>query len=69
MSKKLEEGFHVGGLYFARTPDGGVQVTNGLIRLAVMSASEWASVVASVSLLGDNATTFSLAETLHRGPA
>jgi hypothetical protein len=62
------------GWYFQRTEDGNVKICvhderppYELLVSALIPASQWASIVASVSLHGEGAESFHDAERLHRG--
>ena len=78
-----QRGFHAkDGLHFARIESanyqnaavttldvrllGGVRIQWG-DKVIDLTSSEWASVVASVSALGENATTFAMLEALQHG--
>ena len=66
------------GWYFKRLGNGSVQVqkrrvvskdTRFIEAEAVIPAAEWASIVASVTVHGDNAITYQLATILHQHKA
>lgn len=64
--------FHaVRGVYFARRQDGAVLIGTGTSHTTVgadyhvIDADTWASAVAHVSAVGEDATTFAAAKALH----
>ncbi len=69
----MAAGFHVGaGVYARRTVDGGVLIYRAsgappVTPMLELSASEWASLVASVSATGETTETYADAVSLHRG--
>ena len=70
----MDLGFHYkDGWYFKRLEDGSVQVTKtaagpqteNIVTQAVIDVDSWASIVASVSVKGDNAESFEAARKFH----
>lgn len=69
-------GFHaLGGLYFERTMNGSVAIkiendarSGGVSRAYVVSAEAWASIVAAMSLRGENGATYQDALAYHTKP-
>lgn len=64
------------GMYFQRQPDGTVSIAktvtpsadeSGLAWCFDVPAAEWASIVASVSAVGETGETYRAAEAFHRG--
>lgn len=62
-------GFHAGdGWYFERGADDAVKISAAVDRSSetiTLTATEWASVVAAVSTLGESAETYQAALSLH----
>jgi hypothetical protein len=68
-------GFHwQDNWFFKRLPDGSVHIrkyvesgSTALAAEAIIDPSSWASIVASVSALGETGTTFRMFETIQKG--
>ena len=62
-------GFHAAlGCYFRRTPAGQVEIyVSSPATRVVLEEGTWASIMASVSRLGESASTFAVARAFHAG--
>lgn len=63
--------FHwTGSWYFMRMPDGAVRIRNTSLGgvVAVIPANEWASIVCSVSKLGEDGERWNAAQDFHGRP-
>ena len=69
MGKTFYTGFHAhDGWYFERQDDGSVKISAAVDRsseVIILTAAEWASVITSVSTLGETSETYQAAVRLH----